>query len=336
MRNRLDKPKHLNWYWASVPVMSLCLLLAVAGTAYGVDGKTGGYSRAGYVFPPDVKQNGISFAGIKIPTDRTEVAERIVDQINFLLMDRRAILMEWLDRLAVSGPMIRRVLASQDVPEDLLYLVALVSDLQPNATTRSGGVGWWALGTVKHKNNPSQSWLSTNEWDDRRDPVISTEIAAKILKDLVRGKKGDWLMAIAAFLEGPEPIETLSRQAEGFSYWAIAMPPYSDVAIPRLIALKLIDTHRDFYAVDVPPLPPLAYDYFHQLKLTKDLPLHVVAKWCGTNPRAIWELNPGVDPSAGLLPKTDKRNPSGYPLRVPKGTAEKVRSLLVQEGYLER
>ena len=114
------------------------------------------------------------------------------------------------------------------------------------------------------------------------------------------------------------------------------MPPYSDAAIPRLVALKLIDTHKEYYAVAVPPIHALSYDYLHQLKLSKDLPLHVVAKWCGTNPRAIWELNPGVDPSTGLLPKADKRRPSGYPLRVPKGMGKKVRDRLVKEGYLRR
>ncbi len=112
------------------------------------------------------------------------------------------------------------------------------------------------------------------------------------------------------------------------------MPTYAEVLIPRLIALKLIDTHRAFYSVDVPPKPPLTYDFLGRLPLVKDLPLHVVAKWCGTTPRQMWQLNPGVSPSTGILPKADKKHPAGFPLRVPKGMESNVRQWLVKEGYL--
>lgn len=326
------------WLLFRAPILgTACAMLVFLLLPVGACAKNGGYSRAGYVLPPDVQKNGFAFAGVKIPLNRRDVAERVADQVNFLLMDRRAVLMEWFDRMAVFGPLIRTVLAREQVPTDLVYLSVLLSDLHSNATTRSGGVGWWALGTLKHKGNAQGAWLSSNEWDDRRDPVASTEIAAKILKGLVkRGNNDSWLLAIAAFLEGSEAVEPLFKRSPGFSFWGIAMPPYSDTAIPRLVALKLIDSHRAYYTVDVPPLHPLSYDYFHQVKLSKDLPLHVVAKWCSTNPRAIWELNPGVDPSTGILPKADKRNPSGYPLRAPKGMGTKVHDLLVKDGYLPR
>lgn len=322
---------------SSPAVAALCVALILFFLWPDMHAMGASYSRAGYILPPDVRQNGFAFAGARIPLERQDVAERVVDQVNFLLMDRRAVMMEWFDRMAVFGPLIRKVLDREQTPSDLLYLAALLSDLMPNATTRSGGVGWWALGSASHKRNATANWLSTNEWDDRRDPVASTELAAKIFKGLARrGSGDDWLLAIAAFLEGPEAVDSLVKRSPGFSYWGIAMPPYSDVAIPRLVALKLIDTHRDFYGVEVPPLKPLAVDTLTQVRLARDLPLQVVAKWCGTNPRAIWELNPGVDPSTGVLPKADKRNPAGYPLRAPKGMGARVRTMLAKEGYLTR
>lgn len=297
--------------------------------------KPDGYSRAQYVLPAEVKAKGISFAGSRIPLNRPDVAERVVDQMNYLLMDRRSGMMEWFDRMAVSGPMIRRVIEKENLPVDLVYLAALLSDFVPNATRKSGGIGWWALGAGAQKKNSATSWLSTPDWDDRRDPVLSTQIACTLFKGLHEKFKGsDWLIAISAFVDGADRIETIVRTSPGFSYWDLVMPPYSDVLISRLVALKIIDTHRAFYGVEVPSLPALSYDYLDRLKLTKDLPLHVVAKWCGTNGRAIWELNPGVDPSNGVLPKPDKRSPDGFPLRVPKGMGEKVKMLLSREGYL--
>ncbi len=295
-----------------------------------------GYSRATYVFPPDVVERGFSFAGVRIPLDRQEVSSRVCEQINYLLMDRRAGMMEWFDRMAIHGPTIRKVLSDENVPSDLIYLPVLLSDLLPNARSRSGGVGLWALGAVRDKKDSSPvPWVVTNDWDDRRDPVLSTRMACTILQSLLRrNQPTDWVLAICAFVEGADKIEAVVSKSPGFTYWDMVMPPYCEMIIPRLIALKLIDTHRDFYGVEVPPLPLVAYDFMDRLKLSKDLPLHLVAKWCGTNPRAMWELNPGVDPSTGILPKPDKRSPSGFPLRVPKGTEAKVRQALAREGYL--
>jgi membrane-bound lytic murein transglycosylase D len=296
----------------------------------------GSYSKANYILPAEVRDKGVTFAGVRIPIDQRQVSSRVVEQINFLLMDRRATTMEWFDRMAVYGPLIRGVLSEEKAPEDLLYLATLLSDLLPNARTRSGGVGWWALGAIKDKKDSTLAqWVATNDWDDRRDPVLSTRIVCAILQAILKKPNtSNWLMTICAYADGADKIDAIVEKAKGYSYWEMVMPPYSETLIPRLVALKIIDAHREFYGVDVPPLPPLAFDSLDRLKLLKDLPLHVVAKWCGTNPRAIWELNPGVDPSVGILPVADKRSPSGFPLRVPKDMGRKVRQSLVNEGYL--
>jgi hypothetical protein len=316
--------------------VSLGLLLTLFGNPPASAAEQGSFSRANYVLPQDIQNNGITFADVRIPIDRRDVSSRVVEQINFLLMDRRAGAMEWFDRMAVYGPMIRGVLAEEKIPADLLYLAALLSDLLPNTKTRSGGVGWWALGAAKDKKDSSLApWVVTNDWDDRRDPVLSTRIACTILQGLQkRPNSNDWLLTISAYVDSSDKIEAIVGKAKGYSYWDMVMPPYSEILIPRVVALKIIDTHREFYGVDVPVLPALAFDSLDRLKLLKDLPLHVVAKSCDTNPRAIWEINPGVDPSVGILPVADKRSPSGFPLRVPKGMGQKTRQLLVRDGYL--
>ncbi len=144
----------------------------------------------------------------------------------------------------------------------------------------------------------------------------------------------DWLVAICAFVDSSEKIDEVVKKAPKFSFWDLVMPPMSENLIPRLVALKIVDSNRSFYGVDVAPMSALGFDLLESLKLQKDLPLHVVAKWCGTSPRAIWEMNPGVDPSSGVIPKADKKYVSGLPLRVPRGQGQKVRSLLLREGYL--
>ncbi|MCX5861051.1 MAG: transglycosylase SLT domain-containing protein [Deltaproteobacteria bacterium] len=335
--------KKLLGYTKRFSVLSSILVAAIAGPAFTgvcldgvVSAKIGGYARATYILPPDIQKQGLTFAQVKIPLDRREVAIRIVDQMNYLLMDRRAGMMEWFDRMAIYGPTIISILQDEKIPTDLFYVSVLMSDLTSNTRTKTGGLGWWALGSSKEKKNSSAvPWVSTNDWDDRRDPVLSTRIAINLLQNLLlKTADKDWLLAISAFADGSDKIDAIVRKAPGFSYWDMVMPPYSDVLIPRAVALKIIDAHRQFYGVDMPGLPPLAYDFMDRLKLVKDLPLHIVAKWCDTSPRNMWELNPGVDPSTGILPRPDTRSPSGFPLRVPKGKGNEVRRLLVRDGYL--
>lgn len=315
-------------------VASVLFLTASPGRpAYA---KPPGFTKSNYILPPEIQKQGFTFAQVKIPLDRTEVTARIVDQMNYLLMDRRAGLMEWFDRMAIFGPMMASVLREEKVPADLIYVAVLVSDLSPSARTKTGGLGWWGLGPGKEKkNSTSAPWLSTNDWDDRRDPVISTRMAVTILQGLLKKPAdNDWLLAIAAFADGADKVDAIVQKAPGFSYWDLVMPPYSDVLIPRAVALKIIDTHRQFYGVDIPVPPPLSYDSLDKLKFVKDLPLQVVAKWCEINPRSMWELNPGVDPGNGVLLKPDAKSSAGYSLRVPKGRGGEVRKLLVREGYV--
>ncbi|MBM4328462.1 MAG: hypothetical protein FJ118_15025 [Deltaproteobacteria bacterium] len=326
----------------TIVITFTAIMITLLGWCYGgvcrggEPATPGGYTRAHYVLPPDVLKNGISFATVSIPFERKDVTERVVDQLNYLLMDRRAGMLEWFDRMAVYGGIIERVLEAEKIPRDFIYLSALLSDLKTSFRTRSGGVGWWALGSgEEHKDLPVAKWFSTNDWDDRRDPVLSTRIACRVFQWLhSREETKDWLLAICAYVDGVGKIDDVVKKAGGYSYWDTVMPPRSEIMIPRLIALKIIATHRDLYGVNVATPPPLAYDFLERIKLGKDLPLHQVAQWCETNPRAMWELNPGVDPTTGILPKADKRNPLGYPMRVPKGAGAKVQSMLKKDGYV--
>ena len=317
-------------------VIAVLLLQGTGETLAGAAEKCDGYARSDYVLPNAVVKEGLSFAGIPIPLNRKEVRQRVHEQVNVLLMDRRSKLMEWFDRMAASGPTIKKVLADEQVPADLLYLAVLVGEMLPNEKNRSGGVGWWALAAPKTKKKQKLApWVTTDDWDDRKDPILSTRIACSMLKaSCPKSGQPDWLLAISAFVDGADRVEEVLAKAPGYSYWDLVMPTYAEVLIPRLIALKIIDTHRAFYGVQVSPKPPLGYDFLGRLPLLKDLPLHVVAKWCGTTPRYIWELNPGVNAMNGILPKADKKHPAGFPLRVPTGMGENVRRWLVKEGYL--
>ncbi len=297
-----------------------------------------GAGRGGYVLPPNLIKDGITFAGSKVPVERPGVHERIVEQLNYLLMDRRASVTEWFNRFVAYGPILTSALKKNNVPVDLVYLSILLSELDPNHKTRSGGIGWWALGPSREGSTKNiVPWVSTTEWDDRRDPEISTYIAAQFFQTLrKREPKYDWLLIVSTFLDGSDKISPILKKSPGFSYWDIITPPSSDLLIPRLIALKIILQNRNFYCVNITQDKPLTFDDLGRIKLSKDLPLSLVAKWTGAVPRNIWRLNTGVDIMAGVLPKTEKRSPDGYPLKTPLGTGAKVKKLLENEGCIAK
>ncbi len=296
-------------------------------------GKPNLVSRPYYNLPSDLKKGDFSFAGVRIPLDRHDVASRVEEQLNYLLMDRRAALMDILERLSVYGPLISSTLAEEKLPRDMVYLSAILSELSPTSRTKSGGLGWWNLGGIKGN---GQSWSSSNEWDDRRDPLISTKLASALLNQIqTKNAKFDWLFSIASFVDGVDRIETIVKKNPGFSFWDVLAPHYSEAIIPRMIALKIINENRKAFDMDAPPANPLKFDVVDKTKLVRDLPLKNLSQWVGATPRSIWELNPGIDQSFGALVKSDRRYPYATFLRVPKGFGQKVKSLMDAEGYIK-
>lgn len=284
-----------------------------------------------FALPPDLKKSDFLFAGSRIPLERHDVAERIEEQINYLLMDRRAAILEILERLSIYGPMIGATLVEEKIPRDLIYLSASLSELSPTSRTKSGGYGWWNLASARGNN---QAWNVSNEWDDRRDPVVSTKLAAGMFNQ-IRNKnpKFDWLLSIASFVDGADKIESIMKKNPGFNYWDVVTPPFSESLLPRIVALKIISENRKYFGVEAPEAHPLTFDLLDKLRLNKELSLRAISQWVGATPRAIWELNPGVDPAFGAFATSDKRNGGVSFLRTPKGYGQKVKHLLDSEGY---
>lgn len=294
------------------------------------------YVKAGYAFPPDTLRGAFTFMGEKVPINRVEVQVRVLEQLNYLLMDRRSVVINWFDQMDMYGPMVKKALKQEGAPVDLIYLSCILSGFSPTAKSKSGGRGWWALGADHSgKQRGNANWVTTKDWDDRRDPVISTKIAVRVLKNLKEKKSiKTWSIAVCAYVDGIRAVEAVLKKNNGFGYWDIVAPTYSELIIPRLIALKIIHENRAFYALDTPEADEIKVDTIEGASLKKELPLYAIAQWVGTNPRFIWLLNPGVNPSTGEFPKGDRKRGSAFPLRVPKGFGDKVLSKIKANGYL--
>jgi len=94
-------------------------------------------------------------------------------------------------------PAIQKIFRANGIPEELAYLPHVESSFNPHARSRSGAVGIWQFtrGTGKH-------YLSINRRiDERKDPLLSTVAAARLLKNYYE-ILGTWPLAITAYNHG--------------------------------------------------------------------------------------------------------------------------------------
>lgn len=225
-----------------------------------------------------------------------------------------------LQRQTRYGPMIRERLRAKGLPEDLIYLALVESWFNPHAYSRAAAVGMWQFmaGTGRGMGLRVDWWM-----DERRDPVRSTEAAARLLLGL-REQFGSLYLAAAAYNGGSGRVSRgLARHADALEgvegedrFFALAeqsyLRPETRDYVPKIIAAALVGGEPARYGVRVEPLPPYAYD---SVRAPGGAPLAAVANAAGVPADSVSELNPHL--LRGMTPPGDS-----LWVRVPVGRAE--------------
>lgn len=304
-----------------------------------------------YGLPPGVEKRGLSFGDSRISLHRKDVRDRIVDQINYLLMDRRSRVQLWLSRADEFKGVIVPILRKNHVPAEFLYLAAIESSFDSRALSSAGAFGYWqfikATALKGPANRADYDWkMQITKWkDERADLMISTDSAAKYLGYMNRcmkvklngreEKEGfhDWLLAAAAYNAGPARVLERLNAFGTDSYWDVPLPDETEKYVPRLVATWLISTHKDFYGIRALNRGTLSFDTLKKVTLKKDLTFAAAAKLLETTPRTVWELNTQVCAEKGIFPATSGGKAVSHTINVPKGTAKKFTAQLKAHGY---
>lgn len=158
--------------------------------------------------------------------------------IEMYTQKRRSLVENMLGMSLYYMPIFEQALEREGLPLELKYLPVIESALNPDAVSRAGATGLWQfmLPTARGLSLEVNSLV-----DERRDPVRSSEAAAKYLKQLY-DIYGDWSLAIAAYNCGPGNVNKALRRAGGDSsnkdFWTIypLLPQETRGYVPCFIA----------------------------------------------------------------------------------------------------
>ncbi len=161
-------------------------------------------------------------------------------------------------------PIFEEALERHDMPLELKYLPVIESALVPTAVSRAGAAGLWQFMPA----TATGLGLEVNSLiDQRRDPYLSSDAAARYLKQLFN-TYNDWSLAIAAYNCGPGNVnKALRRAGDGkHDFWEIYpfLPAETRGYVPAFIAANYImNYHKDHNISPALAKRPIVVDTIH-------------------------------------------------------------------------
>lgn len=251
-----------------------------------------------------------------IPTDDKTFRNRLAKLPTVIDMPYNQIVRSYIERYTTGGraqvaallglshyymPIFEQALEENGLPLELKYLPVIESGLDPNAVSRHGATGLWQfmLATAKGLGLEVSSLV-----DERRDPYLSSQVAAAYLKDLYAAYN-DWSLAIAAYNCGPGAVNKAIRRAGGdpskHDFWSIYnyLSPETRGYVPSFIAANYVMTYYPEHNISpVIPTKPLVTDtlsiseriHFNQISNVLDIPVEELRI---LNPQFRADLIPG-------------------------------------------
>ncbi|NLV53356.1 MAG: transglycosylase SLT domain-containing protein [Bacteroidales bacterium] len=211
------------------------------------------------------------------------------------------------------NPIFEEALERYGLPLELKYLPVIESALRPSATSRVGAAGLWQFMITTGK----RYGLEVNTLvDERRDPIKSSEAAARYLRDLYQ-MFGDWGLAIAGYNCGEGNVQkALTRsgnQAGSADFWSVYnhLPKETRGYVPAFVAATYIMNYYCEHGI-VPHEASLPLES-DTVVVRHDVNFAQIASKCRVSIDELRAINPQY-----------RRDviPADYTLRLPAGSIE--------------
>jgi len=180
------------------------------------------------------------------------------------------------------------------IPSELALLPIVESAFQPFAYSHGRAAGIWQFIPETGK----RYGLKQNWWyDGRRDAHASTISAIKLLKQLHKNFKGDWMHALAAYNTGDGRVKRSIRRnklkGKSTDFFALKLPKETRAYVPKLLALKMIINNPEEYGIELEEIPDKPY--FEQVKLDSQIDLALAAEMANLPLDELYKLNSGYN-----------------------------------------
>lgn len=169
----------------------------------------------------------------------------------------------YLARMGAFDAFVDSTLAARDLPWSLRFLPVIESGYSPTAVSSAEAVGMWQFMAPTARDFGIEVGAYV---DDRRDPFVATDAAARYLDEL-EARFGSWFLALAAYNAGPERIQGLidrylpDEEPSDAVYWALrpVLPKETADFVPNLVGVIIVASAPHEHGYD--PVEPALFDY---------------------------------------------------------------------------
>lgn len=222
---------------------------------------------------------------------------------------------EGLQRSGRYSAQMNKIFQKHGLPLDLTVLPHVESSFQIGAYSKFGAAGIWQF-----TRSTGRRFMTINySIDQRRDPIIATESAARLLKNNY-GALNSWPLAITAYNHGLNGMKRAQKQygndlAKIISRYRSRVFGFAskNFYCEFLAALHVVKNKKKYFP-DLKTDPPFVYD---TVTLDHYYDFNNLASRLNMAPEKMSELNPSLRPT---VLNGEKRIPKGFELKVPHRT----------------
>lgn len=239
------------------------------------------------VVPPALPRQ-LQFAGEEVPLNLFDVRESLEREIivNMFLQSQTLQIIKLASRYEAQ---IRKILKSQDVPEDFVYLCAAESGFRQQAYSGSKAASFWQF---LESTGKSLDLVVTEDIDERYHLEKSTIAACNYLQS-AKSVFGNWTMAAASYNVGKTGLDRQARMQHTYNYYDLRLNEETGRYIYRILALKLILSNPQAYGFEIQAkdlYPPFLTKTVRVDTTVNDLAAYAIQQ--GSNYKMLKLMNP--------------------------------------------
>lgn len=247
----------------------------------------------------------------------------VIRWIEYFQTRGRNAMVTWLKRGQDVIPRAVPILEKNGLPRDLIYLSMIESGFNNRAFSSAAAVGPWQF----IRSTGKMYGLRIDDFvDERRDPEIATQAAARYLSDLY-ASLGDWHLASASYNAGEGRIHKALRRSNDDDFFSLSqaklLPNETRNYVPKLIAALYIGKNPQLFGFEVEQGSRAIET--QSVKLTRPIALKDLATSANIDLKVLENLNPSL--RVGVSPPPTATRPY-FELRVPTTLSEKIDTLV--------